>query len=79
MEGQGMNLLSDINLLALIKGEERYFLLYDDEHKSDCLRTLGRWASNQDLSFSWHNAAVLSQKVRETAIAVREGNECNGS
>ena len=55
----------DINVLALVKGEERYIFLYDDEHKSDALRTLGRFASNPELSFSWYDAAVLSQRIRE--------------
>ena len=55
----------DINVLALVKGEERYIFLYDDEHKSDALRTLGRFASNPELSFSWYDAAVLSQKIRQ--------------
>ena len=55
----------DINVLALIKGKERYIFLFDDEHRADALRTLGRYASNPDLSFSWYDAAVLSQKVRQ--------------
>ena len=57
----------DINVLALVKGEERYIFLYDDEHRSEALRTLGRFASNPELSFSWYDAAVLSQRVRQTA------------
>jgi hypothetical protein len=57
----------DINVLALVKGEERYIFLYDDEHKSEALRTLGRFASNAELSFSWYDAAVLSQRIRQTA------------
>jgi hypothetical protein len=57
----------DINVLALIKGKERYIFLYDDDHRADALRTLGRFASNPDLSFSWYDAAVLSQKVRQAA------------
>ena len=57
----------DINVLALVKGEERYIFLYDDEHKSEALRTLGRFASNPELSFSWYDAAVLSQRIRQTA------------
>src|SRR6188474_1852794 len=61
----------DINVLALVKGEERYIFLYDDEHKSDALRTLGRFASNPELSFSWYDAAVLSQRIRQTAIEER--------
>ena len=56
----------DINVLALVKGEERYIFLYDDERKSEALRTLGRFASNPELSFSWYDAAVLSQRLRQT-------------
>ena len=32
-------------------------------------RVLGRYASNPDLSFSWYDAAVLSQKIRIAAAA----------
>jgi hypothetical protein len=55
---------SDINVLALVKGEERYIFLYSDENRSQTLRLLGRYASDPDLSFSWYDAAVLSQKIR---------------
>ena len=58
----------DINVLALVKGEERYIFLYDDEHRSEALRTLGKFASNAELSFSWYDAAVLSQRIRQTAL-----------
>ena len=61
----------DINVLALVKGKERYIFLYDDEHKSEALRTLGRFASNPELSFSWYDAAVLSQRIRQTAMEQR--------
>lgn len=54
----------EINVLALIKGQERYIFLYDDAHRAEALRVLGRFASNPDLSFTWYDAAVLSQKVR---------------
>jgi hypothetical protein len=55
----------DINVLALVKGAERYVFLYDDASRAETLRTLGRYASNPELSFSWYDAAVLSQKVRQ--------------
>ena len=58
----------DINVLALVKGSERYVFLYDDEHRAETLRTLGRYASNPELSFSWYDAAVLSQKLRKNHI-----------
>ena len=54
----------EINVLALVKGNERYVFLYDDTSRAETLRTLGRYASNGELSFSWYDAAVLSQKVR---------------
>jgi len=57
----------DINVLALVKGSERYIFLYDDARRAEALRTLGRFASNPQLSFTWYDAAVLSQKVRQTA------------
>ena len=55
----------DINVLALVKGKERYVFLYDDANRAETLRTLGRFASNPDLSFTWYDAAVLSQKIRQ--------------
>ena len=55
----------DINVLALVKGQERYIFLYDDSQKAEALRVLGRFASNPELSFSWYDAAALSQKIRQ--------------
>lgn len=59
----------DINVLALVKGPERYVFLYDDESRAELLRVLGRFASRKvgenALSFTWYDAAVLSQKVRQ--------------
>ena len=55
----------DINVLALVKGSERYVFLYDDTSRAETLRTLGRYASNPELSFTWYDAAVLSQKIRQ--------------
>ena len=54
----------DINVLALVKGDERYVFLYDDASRAEMLRMLGRYASNPELSFTWYDAAVLSQRIR---------------
>jgi hypothetical protein len=32
---------------------------------------LGRFASNPELSFTWYDAAVLSQKIRQTGEQAR--------
>lgn len=58
----------DINVLALVKGVERYVFLYNDVSRAETLRLLGRYASNPDLSFTWYDAAVLSQKIRQEAL-----------
>jgi len=55
----------DINVLALVKGRERYIFMYDDTQRAETLRLLGRYASDPQLSFSWYDAAVLSQKIRQ--------------
>ena len=59
----------DINVLALVKGGEKYIFLYDDDNRARALRVLGRYASNPELSFSWYDAAILSQKIRRQAQA----------
>jgi hypothetical protein len=64
----------DINVLALVKGNERYIFLYDDASRTEALRTLGRYASNPELSFSWYDAAVLSQKIRQSAAAANHSH-----
>lgn len=55
----------DVNVLALVKGEERFIFLYTDKNKAETLRTLGRYASDPEINFSWYDAAVLSQKLRQ--------------
>ena len=56
-----------INVIALVKESERYIFLYDDDSPSALLQTFGRYASDPELSFSWYDAAVLSQRVRQVA------------
>lgn len=53
-----------MNVLALVKGSERYVFLYDDDSLRPLLQTLGRYAADPELSFTWYDAAILSQKVR---------------
>lgn len=53
------------NVLALVKGSERYVFLYDEDSVATLLQTLGKFASDQSLNFTWYDAAILSQKVRD--------------
>jgi len=52
------------NVIALVKDGERYVFLYDEASADALLRQFGRYASDESLSFSWYDAAVLSQRVR---------------
>jgi hypothetical protein len=54
-----------MNVIALVKDSERYVFLYDDDSPNSLLQTLGRFAADKELSFTWYDAAVLSQKVRK--------------
>lgn len=53
-----------VNVLALVKNSERYVFLYDEESSEALLQTLGRFAADEELSFTWYDAALLSQRVR---------------
>jgi len=52
-------------IVTLTKGNERYVFRYTDETNTELLRTLGRYAADPELSFSWYDAAVVSQKIRK--------------
>lgn len=57
-----------IKVVALMKGQEQYVFLYNEENRAETLRLLGRYASNPELSFTWYDAAVLSQKIRQESL-----------
>jgi len=64
--------MTAINTIVLVRGPERYVILYSDDQRAEAQRTLGRWASNPELEFSWYDAAVLSQKMRT------DSEKCSG-
>lgn len=61
-----------INVLALVRGEERYIFLFGDHQREEVLTTLGRFATNPELSFTWFDAVVLGLKVRK--VTTEEGS-----
>lgn len=54
-----------VNVSVFSKDEHRYILIYHDERAADALRTLGRWATNPELPFTWYDAAVFSKRIRQ--------------
>ena len=60
----------EVNVLALVKGKERYVFLYTDQNREEILESFGRYASDPELSFTWYDAAVMTQKaIREARDA----------
>ncbi|QDV65865.1 MULTISPECIES: hypothetical protein [Crateriforma] len=56
---------AEINVLALVKGEEKFLFLFDDQNRDETLRQLARFAANPEIDFSWYDAAMLSRKIRD--------------
>lgn len=74
---EGTTMERGVNVLALVKDSERFIFLYDDESAESLLETFGRYAADPDLSFSWYDAAMLSQKVRRLRRASQRQKEMN--
>lgn len=54
-----------INVVAIVKGCETYVIIYSDGRHDQACRMLGEWAHQPDLSFTWYDAAVASQRIRK--------------
>ncbi len=59
----------ELNVLALVKGNERYVFVYDDESRQPLIDAFRNQAADPRLSFTWFDAAVLTEKAREQAKA----------
>ncbi len=66
---------TDLNFLALCKGRERYVLLFADSCRGEALKTIGRWAGNPELSFTWYDVAVLAQRIKGPKLVAAEDLE----
>jgi hypothetical protein len=65
-------LLRELNVLALLKGTERYIYVYDDSSRPLLIDAFRDQAADPRLSFSWFDAAVLTDRAREQAHESRE-------
>jgi hypothetical protein len=62
-----MTVRRELNVLALIKGEERYVYVYDEDSRPLLIDALRDQAADPDLSLSWFDATVLSDRARAQA------------
>jgi hypothetical protein len=65
----------EYNVLALVKGQEHYIFVYDDDSRLPLIDALRDNAADPHLSFNWFDAAVLTQKAREQTALVNAGPE----
>jgi hypothetical protein len=54
-----------MNVLALIKGQERYIFVYDDESRMSLIDTIRDYAADPEVNLTWFDAVVLTKKARE--------------
>ncbi len=59
----------EFNVLALLKGDERYVYVYDDVSRDTLGEAFHAQAADPLLSFNWFDAAVMTQKAEEQAAA----------
>jgi hypothetical protein len=62
-------LANEYNVLALIKGQERFVFVYDDASRGCLIDTIRDLAADPSLSLTWFDALVLTKKAREQAAA----------
>ena len=62
----------EFNVLALIKGQERYIYIYDDESRPQLIDTFRDQAADPGWNLTWFDAAVLTEKARQQALTAAE-------
>ena len=55
----------ELNVLALLKGRERYVYVYDDESRERLADVFRDDAADPRLSLSWFDVAVLIERSRD--------------
>jgi hypothetical protein len=54
----------ELNVLALIKGDERFIFVYDDDSKGALIDDIRHKAADPAVSLNWFDAAVLTARIR---------------
>lgn len=59
----------EVNVLVLLKGQERYIYVYDDPSHPQLLQMIRDHAANPELSLTWFDVTVLTKKAHEQVTA----------
>jgi hypothetical protein len=57
----------EFNILALVKGNEHYVYVYDDDSRLPLIEAFKEQAADSELSLNFFDATVLTQKAHEQA------------
>jgi hypothetical protein len=63
----------ELNILALIKGDERYVYVYDDASRHKLVEAFHVQAASAELSLNWFDVVVLTQKAEEQGTLPAKG------
>ena len=66
--------MHDLNVLALIKGEERFIFVYDDDSRDRVIDSVRDKAADPSVSLNWFDAAVLTERARQQARTADESD-----
>jgi hypothetical protein len=58
---------SELNVLALFKGEERFIFVYDDLSRDHVISAIRDAAADPRVAINWSDAAVLTDRARQQA------------
>lgn len=61
----------ELNVLGLVKGNERFVFIYDDDSRAQLIDAVRDQAADPNLSLTWFDALVLTRKAREQEEAPR--------
>lgn len=54
----------ELNVLALIKGDERFLFVYSDDSKDALIADIRDKAADPACALNWFDATVLTERVR---------------
>ena len=56
--------MTDLNVLALVKGAERFIFVYDDDSRAELMDAVRDAAADPRLALSWHDAVLLIDRAK---------------
>jgi hypothetical protein len=62
------------NVVALIKGHERFVFVYDETSRDMLIDEIRYQAADPDSPINWHDAGLLTQKIRQASETLHQNH-----